>query len=159
MLLFFRVQVDTLLGLFKMYQYLSLSFARRICAEKKSLYSWSVLYTEYPVFKCIYLWRCSCAIHDSLFENTCRFWQKYFIYSMRKREAVLMLWGAEVTEELSFLKSQNVCAVMWTWLSSRKGFLSAAPRFHFGRFLELVWNRDVQSYIQSDSWMGDIFAS
>lgn len=53
----------TFLGWFKMYLSVSVSLLLgNLCWKKKSLCSWSVWYTEYPVFKCIYLWRCLCGI-------------------------------------------------------------------------------------------------
>lgn len=50
--------------------------------------------------------------HDSLLEHSCRFWPKYlcyFPYSLRKKrdeidKTILLLRGADVTEELRFFK-------------------------------------------------------
>lgn len=58
--------------------------------------------------------------HDSLLEHSCRFWLKYlcyFLYWIRKKredidKIILLLRGADVTEELRFFKSQNAFAVV-----------------------------------------------
>jgi hypothetical protein len=99
----------------------SVSLSRGICAEKKE----SCVLEVFGILsiQCSNVSICGdvyVVFHDSLLEHSCRFWPKYpccFPYSMRKKredtdKTVLLLRGADVTEELRFLKSQNACAVI-----------------------------------------------